>query len=256
MYKGFLVALHVSQTGAATTRAQAVSATCIGAKSRPTLRALHMSYTVRAATATAVSASISTPVALTVRTRAVIITEWLAASRARSTAALVSGSGWHSGISADVCFAPMMPAGRGRAVKAVEMNTGYDGVHLGARQRAASSRAGLNERRRLLGAHDACRATQGPSGNVRSSAWRLVVGHHTALVSGSVEQSGSLLGADIMQHLRRVIDPMFGLYLARAPFCVCPLCCRDHETQAHPGKPRHIQGTQATRVPRLPAAPR
>ena len=72
--------------------------------------ALHMSYTVRAATLTAVSASISTPVFPVVRASLCILTEALSGSRTSRTPTLLSTMLWQSGMSALVCFAPMMPA--------------------------------------------------------------------------------------------------------------------------------------------------
>ena len=69
-----------------------------------------MSYTVSAATDTAVSASISTPVFAVVRTVAVISIAPRASSGSSETSMPVSGSGWQSGISSCVRFAAMMPA--------------------------------------------------------------------------------------------------------------------------------------------------
>src|SRR5436853_3785912 len=63
---------------------------------------------VSAATDTAVSASISTPVCAVVRTRASMTYPFF--DGVSSTLMCVSGSGWHSGISDEVCFAARMPA--------------------------------------------------------------------------------------------------------------------------------------------------
>src|SRR6185503_6416376 len=65
---------------------------------------------VSAATATAVSASISTPVCALVRTRASM--SYPRGRGISSTSTPDSGSGWHSGMSAAVCLAAMMPASR------------------------------------------------------------------------------------------------------------------------------------------------
>jgi hypothetical protein len=75
--------------------------------------ALIMSITARPAVATAVSASISTPVRSAVRTVAVMPTLVSPRSRARSTPC--SAMGWHSGIRSGVRLAPMMPATRATA---------------------------------------------------------------------------------------------------------------------------------------------
>src|SRR4051794_33751947 len=75
--------------------------------------ALTMSTTVRPATATAVRASISTPVRSVVRTVAVMSTPSSATSR--STVTDDRASGWHRGIRAGVCLAPMIPARRATA---------------------------------------------------------------------------------------------------------------------------------------------
>src|SRR5436853_3202182 len=63
---------------------------------------------VSAATDTAVSASISTPVCAVVRTRASMTYPFF--DGVSSTLMCVSGSGWHSGMSDEVCFAARMPA--------------------------------------------------------------------------------------------------------------------------------------------------
>ncbi len=69
-----------------------------------------MSYTVRAATAAAVSASISTPVCAVVADVAVMRTP--RASTFAVTSTCVSISGWHIGISSQVRLAAAMPAMR------------------------------------------------------------------------------------------------------------------------------------------------
>src|SRR6056297_1738913 len=74
--------------------------------------AFSISYTVRAATDTAVKASISTPVWPEVLTVAVIRTPGRSSSTTRSTETLVIGSGWHSGIRSAVFLAAMIPARR------------------------------------------------------------------------------------------------------------------------------------------------
>src|SRR4029079_3841379 len=74
----------------------------------PLSTALTMSTTVSAATETAVSASISTPVRSVVFTAA--LTSPASSATARSTVTPETASGWQSGISAGVCFAPMIPA--------------------------------------------------------------------------------------------------------------------------------------------------
>ena len=63
-----------------------------------------------AATATAVSASISTPVRPVTRQVARITTQPCSGSGSSSTVTAVSGSGWQSGIRSAVRLAPMMPA--------------------------------------------------------------------------------------------------------------------------------------------------
>ncbi len=75
--------------------------------------ALTMSTTVSAATETAVRASISTPVRSVVRTVAVMSTDVSVTTRSTVTPEIASG--WHSGISAGVCLAPMIPASRATA---------------------------------------------------------------------------------------------------------------------------------------------
>lgn len=74
--------------------------------------ALHMSYTVNAATDAAVSASISTPVRASGGVRAVadIRTDAEGGSRTRSTETDERGTEWQSGMSELVCFAARMPA--------------------------------------------------------------------------------------------------------------------------------------------------
>ena len=62
--------------------------------------------------ATAVNASISTPVTPEVLTVAVTRTPGSAGSATRSTATLVKGNGWQSGIRSAVFLAAMMPARR------------------------------------------------------------------------------------------------------------------------------------------------
>ena len=69
-----------------------------------------MSYTVRAATLAATSASISTPVAAVVVTFEAMATPF-SHSSAR-TSMCVSGRGWHMGISSAVRLAALMPAMR------------------------------------------------------------------------------------------------------------------------------------------------
>ena len=75
--------------------------------------ALTMSYSVRAATLAAVSASISTPV--TPRVRTVACTTTLSRCGSRSTVTLLNGNGWHRGTSSGVRLAAMMPAIRATA---------------------------------------------------------------------------------------------------------------------------------------------
>jgi len=72
--------------------------------------ALHMSYTVRAAIATAVKASISTPVLEVVLARLWILIELVPGSSLNSTCIWLRGSGWQSGIKLDVCLPPIIPA--------------------------------------------------------------------------------------------------------------------------------------------------
>ena len=76
----------------------------------PRSTALHMSYTVRAATDTAVRASISTPVLAEVRAVAVISIRLWAWSSSKSTFTWFRGKGWQRGINSEVLLAPMMPA--------------------------------------------------------------------------------------------------------------------------------------------------
>src|SRR5581483_4094950 len=76
----------------------------------PRSTALSMSYRVRPATVTAVSASISTPVGAVVPTVASMAMPSL--SIASSTLACDSGSGWQSGMRSGVRFAAMIPAMR------------------------------------------------------------------------------------------------------------------------------------------------
>ena len=70
--------------------------------------ALHISYTVSAATLAAVSASISTPVSPWQRTSLRMCRAASSASNEMST--FVSSSGWHIGMSSLFFFAAMMPA--------------------------------------------------------------------------------------------------------------------------------------------------
>src|SRR5579859_2284234 len=65
---------------------------------------------VRPATLTAVSASISTPVLLVVRTVAVIATPGRSSRSSQRTSMWLSGSGWQSGISSAVRLAAITPA--------------------------------------------------------------------------------------------------------------------------------------------------
>ena len=67
-----------------------------------------MSYTVKAATAAAVSASISTPVCPLVLTVETIRTPFV--STRTSTSAWDSINGWHKGISSEVFFEAITPA--------------------------------------------------------------------------------------------------------------------------------------------------
>ena len=76
----------------------------------PRSTAFSMSYTVKAATLAAVSASISTPVRPVVRTVALISTP--ASTRSRSSVTAETGNGWHSGIRSAVRLLPMIPASR------------------------------------------------------------------------------------------------------------------------------------------------
>ena len=69
-----------------------------------------MSISVRPATAAEMSASISTPVWPTTRTRA--LTRMPPSTKSKSTLTLESGSGWHSGMRSGVRLAAMMPATR------------------------------------------------------------------------------------------------------------------------------------------------
>src|SRR5258705_883601 len=78
----------------------------------PRSTALTMSYTVRPATAAAVSASISTPVLSTVRTRAWMVTVERLSSRAKLTSQPVIRRGWQGGMSSGVRLAAMIPAVR------------------------------------------------------------------------------------------------------------------------------------------------
>mmetsp|Transcript_63347 Transcript_63347/g.125237 ORF Transcript_63347/g.125237 Transcript_63347/m.125237 type:complete len:241 (-) Transcript_63347:140-862(-) len=74
--------------------------------------ALHISYTVSAATVAAVRASISTPVAA-VHVAVASMSRACASGRSRRlTATCDSATGWQSGMSSDVRFAAMMPARR------------------------------------------------------------------------------------------------------------------------------------------------
>ena len=77
--------------------------------------ALHISYTVRAATDTAVSASISTPVLPLTLTRASMSSRPLAACGVNATSIEETGSGWQSGMSSGVFLAASMPATRATA---------------------------------------------------------------------------------------------------------------------------------------------
>ena len=78
----------------------------------PFSSALTMSYTVSAATVTAVSASISTPVLSTVRTRASTPRVPLPRRASNVTSTFVRRSGWQSGISSEVRLAARIPAVR------------------------------------------------------------------------------------------------------------------------------------------------
>jgi hypothetical protein len=80
--------------------------------------ALSMSNRVRQATETAVSASISTPVAALVRTCADTRKPGRASSASMLTSMPVSGSGWHRGISSAVRLAAMIPASSAVAITA------------------------------------------------------------------------------------------------------------------------------------------
>src|SRR5262249_36184587 len=75
--------------------------------------ALTMSIKARPAFATAVMASISTPVRSAVLAEADIRT--VESSRSSWTATACKAIGWHSGTKAGVCLAPMMPANRATA---------------------------------------------------------------------------------------------------------------------------------------------
>ena len=81
-------------------------------RTTPRSTAFTMSYTVRPATAAAVSASISTPVLSTVRTRAWTVIVERRESSANSTSTPVIRSGWQRGIRSGVRLAAMMPAVR------------------------------------------------------------------------------------------------------------------------------------------------
>jgi len=72
--------------------------------------ALHISYTVRLATDTAVNASISTPVGPIVVTLASIPTEWVASWSLKLTSTPLSNKLWQKGTRFEVCFAPEIPA--------------------------------------------------------------------------------------------------------------------------------------------------
>src|SRR5690348_2642602 len=72
--------------------------------------ALSMSNKVRQATDTAVSASISTPVTPLARTSDATRNPGSSLSMSIATSTLVSGSGWHSGMSSAVRLAAMTPA--------------------------------------------------------------------------------------------------------------------------------------------------
>ena len=74
------------------------------------LTALHMSYTVNAATLAAVKASISTPVWPLVLTSDSTRTQQRSGSSCNCTSALDIMTLWHSGIKLLVALAPMMPA--------------------------------------------------------------------------------------------------------------------------------------------------
>ena len=76
----------------------------------PLSSALHMSYTVSAATLAATSASISTPVSAVVFTLVAIETPF--SHTRRVTAMCDSATGWHIGINSEVRFAAMIPAVR------------------------------------------------------------------------------------------------------------------------------------------------
>ena len=72
--------------------------------------ALHISYTVRAATDTAVRASISTPVLPSRRHSARISMAQSGSFRVSCTSTCERVRGWQSGIRCAVCFAPIIPA--------------------------------------------------------------------------------------------------------------------------------------------------
>ena len=76
----------------------------------PGSTAFVMSCSVSPAIATAVSASISTPVCAVVEALAVMVMR--SSANSKSTFTEVNGSGWHSGISSLVRLAPWMPAMR------------------------------------------------------------------------------------------------------------------------------------------------
>src|ERR687887_207507 len=78
----------------------------------PFSTALTMSYTASAATLTAVSASISTPVLSTVLTRARTVSSPRRTSSSKVMSTPVMRSGWQSGISSWVRLAARMPAVR------------------------------------------------------------------------------------------------------------------------------------------------
>eukprot|EP00315_Gephyrocapsa_oceanica_P033162 CAMPEP_0185424752 /NCGR_PEP_ID=MMETSP1365-20130426/13453_1 /TAXON_ID=38817 /ORGANISM="Gephyrocapsa oceanica, Strain RCC1303" /LENGTH=250 /DNA_ID=CAMNT_0028028703 /DNA_START=251 /DNA_END=1003 /DNA_ORIENTATION=- len=77
--------------------------------------ALHMSYTVSAATDAAVIASISTPVPAVHEALAVMCSECAAASSSKSTDACDIGTGWQSGMRSAVRLAASTPATRATA---------------------------------------------------------------------------------------------------------------------------------------------
>mmetsp|Transcript_23734 Transcript_23734/g.72548 ORF Transcript_23734/g.72548 Transcript_23734/m.72548 type:complete len:270 (+) Transcript_23734:511-1320(+) len=77
--------------------------------------ALHMSYTVSAATAAALIASISTPVPPSHAADALTTSEWFSGRNEKSTAACEMSKGWQRGMSSDVRLAAPIPATRATA---------------------------------------------------------------------------------------------------------------------------------------------